>query len=69
MKLRYLGPRQSVGVGGFGLHIAGEVRDYPEEFAFELLRTSVRQRFELVPEAPASPKPSSKPKSRRRIKP
>lgn len=48
MKVRYLGPRQSVWVAPFGVHVAGEIKDYPEEFARDLVATSRRQQFEMV---------------------
>jgi len=56
MKIRYLGCRRpngelvgdSVGVGGFGSHLRGEVKDYPEDVGQELLATMRRQKFELV---------------------
>ena len=48
MKLRYEGPRDSVGVAGYGEHAKGQVVDYPDDFVAELLATSVRQRFTAV---------------------
>lgn len=51
MKIRYLGPRQSVGVAPYGPHVAGEIKDYPEEFARNLIGTSRRQQFEIVEES------------------
>ena len=45
MKIKYLGPSDSVEVGGFGPHLRGEVKDYPEEAGRELLATSKRQQF------------------------
>lgn len=53
MKVRYLGPRSSVTVAGYGEHQAGEIKDYPEAFARDLAATSVRQKFELVEPEPA----------------
>jgi hypothetical protein len=48
MKIKYLGPGDSVEVGGFGRHLRGQVKDYPEEAGRELLATSKRQQFEEV---------------------
>jgi len=48
MKIKYLGPRAAVEVAPFGPHGIGEIKDYPDEFAEELLKTSKRQEFEAV---------------------
>lgn len=58
MKVRYLGPRQSVDVAGHGTHAAGEVKDYPEKTARELIATSRRQRFEAVTAPPPAKAPA-----------
>lgn len=75
MKVRYLGPRRSVPVAGYGEHPAGEIRDYPEAFGRELVAASRRQRFEIIPEPePDRPRqaeapPEVKPGRRRVFKP
>ena len=46
MRVKYLGPRDSIGVAGYGLHLKDEVKDYPDEVGVELVTTSVRQKFE-----------------------
>lgn len=46
MKIKYLGPSESVNVGGFGPHRKGEVKDYPEDMAADLLTSSKKQKFE-----------------------
>lgn len=55
MKLRYLGPRQSLEVAGYGRHPAGAIKTYPDKFAKELIATSTRQHFEVVAEPKAAP--------------
>lgn len=52
MKVKYFGPQSAVRVGGFGQHKQGEIKEYPPEFAAELLRTSKKQHFEAIGEAP-----------------
>jgi len=48
MKVKYLGPRDAVNVEPYGPHKKNEVKEYPGDFARELLATSVKQRFEAV---------------------
>ena len=48
MNIKYIGPRQSVTVAGYGIHIAGQIKDYPDAFAKKLLASSKRQQFEPV---------------------
>lgn len=48
MKIKYLGPGSSVNVGPYGQHNKNEVKNYPDEFAKELLATSKKQKFEVV---------------------
>ncbi len=48
MKIKYTGPADAVNVVGYGPHLRGEIREYPDEFAAGLLASSVRQRFEQV---------------------
>lgn len=45
MKVKYDGPRSSIGVAGFGEHKKGETKDYPDDIAEELIENSVRQKF------------------------
>lgn len=48
MKVKYLGPRDSVNVGEFGPHAKGQVKNYKKEIAEELVKTANRQSFEIV---------------------
>lgn len=48
MKIKYLGPSSSVNVAPYGPHPKGQVVDYPDDFAEELLATSKKQRFTSV---------------------
>ena len=48
MKIKYLGPAESVNVEPHGPHRQGEVKDYPADFGEDLLATSKKQQFELV---------------------
>ena len=48
MRIKYLGPSRSVNVGGYGVHMKGEVREYPDAVGEELLETGRKQRFERV---------------------
>lgn len=60
MKIIYVGPSDKVNVPPYGSHGKGETKDYPEEFARELLATSRRQKFEAVepgPEPGSEPEP------------
>lgn len=50
MKIKYLGPSDSVNVAPFGEHPKGKVKWYPDEFGKELLETSKKQKFEEVKE-------------------
>ncbi len=64
MKIRYLGPCDSVNVAPHGPHPAGEIREYPDEFGADLLSTSQKQRFEAAEEdPPAPPEPESESES------
>lgn len=49
-KIRYLGPSDEVNVAPNGPHRRGEVKEYPDDFGMHLIRTSHRQRFEIVQE-------------------
>lgn len=61
MKIRYDGPLKSVPVAGFGVHLNGEVKEYPGEFGAELLATSKRQKFvEILEATPKEKKPRTK---------
>ena len=53
MKIKYLGPRAEVNVGGYGNHQKDTVKDYPKHIAEDLL-ASKRQNF--VTEANAKAK-------------
>ncbi len=46
--IRYLGPGGSVMVHPYGRHAKDQEKEYPDDFATELLATSRRQRFEVV---------------------
>ena len=48
MKIKYLGPSKSVIVAPHGTHKKDETKDYPDEFAEDLLVTSKKQKFEAV---------------------
>lgn len=50
MKIKYLGPSDSVNVGGFGSQSKYEEKEYPDDVGAELLATSKKQRFEAVDE-------------------
>jgi len=56
MFIKYLGPSDSVNVGGYGSHAKAEVKEYPDEFGEELLATSKKQKFEVVKGAGAKAK-------------
>lgn len=69
MKVKYLGPRAMVDVAPYGSHLAGEIKDYPEEFAQALLAESRRQHFEAVAErSPVKPAYPGKPIKHKRSK-
>ena len=46
MKIKYLGPRKSVNVAGWGPHFKNETKEYPDDFGRELLASSRKQKFE-----------------------
>jgi hypothetical protein len=46
--VQYMGPGDTINVAPFGPHRRGEVKEYPDDFAMHLLRTSRRQRFTIV---------------------
>jgi hypothetical protein len=48
-RIKYLGPSASVNIEPFGSHARGQEKDYPDDFAAELLATSRKQRFEMAP--------------------
>jgi len=59
MKIKYLGPGDAVNVEPYGRHLKDQVKDYPDDFADELLTTSTRQQFECVDTKPGKPKPKA----------
>jgi len=48
MKIKYLGPSDEVIVAPYGPHRKGDVKEYPDDFAEELLATSIKQKFEAI---------------------
>jgi len=46
--IKYLGPSDSVEVAPYGTHDLGREKEYPDEFAADLLETSNNQQFEEV---------------------
>jgi len=48
MNIKYLGPSPEVNVASYGPHRKDAVKEYPDDFAEELLATSKKQKFELV---------------------
>ncbi len=52
--VKYLGPSGSVNVGEFGAHAKDQVKPYPADIAAELIRSSKKQRFELVDQEDSS---------------
>ena len=48
MKIKYLGPPPEVNVAPYGPHKQDEVKEYPDEFAEDLLATSKKQHFEAI---------------------
>ena len=48
MQIKYLGPSGDVNVAPYGPHRKGDVKEYPDDFARELLATSIKQQFEPV---------------------
>jgi hypothetical protein len=67
MRVKYLGPRDSIAVGGFGPHREGEIKDYPDAVGEELL-TGKRQKFEQVPEPKSPAKPKARPARKEQAK-
>lgn len=74
MKIKYKGPAEKVIVGGFGPHLQGEEKNYPEGVAKELL-AGKRQQFEAAgcdpseekkPATPEEKKPATQKKKKRR---
>jgi len=57
MQIKYLGPSDEVNVAPHGPHRKGDVKEYPDDFAEELLATSIKQKFEKVTALPAVEKP------------
>lgn len=45
MKIKYLGPGSFVNVDPYGQHDKNEIKEYPDEFAAELILTSKKQQF------------------------
>lgn len=45
MLIMYNGPREEIDLPPHGKHKRGEVKDYPEAYALDLLATSKRQLF------------------------
>lgn len=60
MKIKYLGPHDKVNVAGAGVHHKGQVKDYPDHTAEDLLATSVKQQFEIVEAGEEKPKEKKK---------
>jgi len=48
MQVKYLGPSGEVNVVPYGPHRKGDVEEYPDDFAEELLATSKKQKFKAV---------------------
>lgn len=48
MKIVYLGPSEKVEVYPYGEHAKGQEKEYPDDFAADLLTTSKKQHFEIV---------------------
>lgn len=65
MKIKYLGPSTSVNVHPYGAHAQDQTREYPADFAEELLATSKRNQFEAVEDAPEPKTQNPKPKTRK----
>jgi len=45
VRIRYEGPCDKVNVAPYGEHAKGQVKEYPEDFAKELIKTSEFQKF------------------------
>jgi len=48
MKVKYLGPRDGVHVEPYGVHLKNQVKDYPDDFADDLIATSQKQQFKAM---------------------
>ena len=48
MKVKYMGPSPSVNIGGYPEQRKGEIVEYNDEFAKELLKSSKKQNFVSV---------------------
>jgi len=48
MKIKYCGPGSFINVHPHGRHDKDEVKDYPDEFAEDLLATAKENKFEVV---------------------
>lgn len=48
MKIKYLGPSAKVNVHPFGEHRKFEVKDYPDDFAEDMIATRREHKFEIV---------------------
>jgi len=59
MRIKYNGPAEQVNVAGYGPHRLGEEKEYPDDFAAELLDTSSRQMFEVVEKKRSKPSAQS----------
>ena len=67
MQIKYLGPSEAVNVASYGSHRKGDVKEYPDDFAEELLRTSKKQQFEVMGER-SKPEPEPEPEPENEIK-
>jgi hypothetical protein len=47
-KIKYNGPSESINVEPYGRHARGTVKEYPDDFAVDLIATSRKQKFERV---------------------
>jgi len=54
MQVKYCGPRKEIIVAPYGPHRKGDVKEYPDDFAEELMATSKKQQFEAV-DPPSAP--------------
>jgi hypothetical protein len=50
-RIKYNGPSESINVEPYGRHVRGTVKEYPDDFAVDLIATSRKQKFERMPEA------------------
>jgi len=48
LKVLYKGPGSFVNVAPYGKHNKDEVKGYPAKFALDLIKTSKKQKFEIV---------------------